>query len=287
MFPAAATAKYNRRKPALHVACQKDHAKAVVKKLIELTPTILQEPDYEGNYPIHHARNGGSFDNMKTIIDADRLAIQRQNGKGEYPLHLACHHSILQLPKIQVDVRDENGETALHHACSFGVDEAVEKLLQHPDVHVNECNNHNETPLHKEPNIDWFDSRRNIIYAPVTNIGETRVIEPLLQHPFILINEINLYSQTPLDVTIRNIDQLHKKVCRSGATALSRGAYPDRIKQLVQIKELLEISLTKQRWQSYNYMLEHIEDLSLPWNTQDILTKKRDHDGVLKTAGTD
>jgi hypothetical protein len=55
---------------------------------------------------------------------------------------------------IQVNIMNQNGWTALHYACYFGCKESVMSLLQNPDMNVNAKDEIGETLLHKLGNLD-------------------------------------------------------------------------------------------------------------------------------------
>ena len=66
---------------------------------------------------------------------------------------------LLQVPNIDVNFQDNNGDTALHLACGKDQFDTVELLLKHPSININSLNNRGETPLDECMNRASFFSR--------------------------------------------------------------------------------------------------------------------------------
>lgn len=80
----------------LHIACeatpQSLHQLEVVNTLLEAAPDIVMVRDQSGNLPLHHAvLSKAKFNVIEALLqNSGTAAVAQPNGKGWYPLHLAC-----------------------------------------------------------------------------------------------------------------------------------------------------------------------------------------------------
>lgn len=174
-----------------------------------------------------------------------------------YPLHLACHGSspnvvacILRNPNAEVNIRDREGKTPLHHACASGHYEIVEQLLRHPECHRRS----NETSLHKA--CDEVHSSKERIRDCV------RVLQLLLDHPFILISEKDRDYQTPFDIVekaIRNITSYYMELLKNHVL----------LQKFMSMEQLPKDFATKRRWNAYQSIFDAVGDPAVLINGQD------------------
>lgn len=259
----------------LHLVCSKmtKRSKTVIRTLLELYPDALHETNNDDQYPIHCAFDA-SQDNkvIKLLLEADPLSvIQQQDGYGNTPLHIASSQRQYKLrtkyipslkymvqhsDNIMINISNNQRETPLHQACTYGFAEIVTALLEHPDIKVNAIDRNNGTPLHTICSI-----------CPITEkwykIELYEVVNILLNHPFIIIDHKNNDGMTPFDVLKEEMKQLE-----------DRGAFRyrlddvdihDGIQLLPACKktiELLEEFAFKQRCDAYSFHLSHFVDLS-------------------------
>lgn len=231
----------------LHYACITGQSEAVIRKLIELNPGALQEKDGNGKYPIHCAIFGETCNTViGFIMDADPLAIARV-GPLYTPLHLVAREPdkvelleyLLERTGILVNVRDQDGQTPLHHACFRRRCEVVDKLLQHPDININARDKWNKTPLHQ-------------ILTQIGISGEDlRSIQQLLEHPFILIDINNQDNETPFDIFKDKIKTLKSYVSSINTmTEHDVETITRRLDICCEIQDLLEEFQVKRRYLS-------------------------------------
>jgi Ankyrin repeats (many copies) len=156
--------KYSDYRLPLHAYTTRKSA-MVIKRLISINPSALQERNYDSCYPIHYVvhyyhKDEGMIETLRLIIDSDPLALQRQTSCGKSPLNIPseshwgvdmveCILSSSTATKSISNQRDMCGMTPLHYACYHRGDEIVEKLLQHPSIDVNATDDLDDTPLHK------------------------------------------------------------------------------------------------------------------------------------------
>ena len=86
-------------------------------------------------------------------------------------------------PGADVNLQDEDGDTALRYAAFKGAWRCVKVLLAHHRVDVNLSNNIGRTPLHG---------------AVTGHIGHVKCVKLLLQAPGIKINKVDIEGCTPL-----------------------------------------------------------------------------------------
>ena len=104
---------------------------------------------------------------------------QRLHERGVKALHIVASKGyqemaslLLQQPDIELNPRQDSGETPLHWAAYFGEQEVVALLLQQPGIELNpKTQDTGETPLH------WAAS-----------YGHPRVVALFLQQPGIELN---------------------------------------------------------------------------------------------------
>lgn len=239
---------------ALHMACRYLQSEAVVKKLIEINPRVLQEQDRGGRCPIHCVVHGSKAA-CKYMLELDPMSIHRQTHKGYTPLRLAIHANdpdlvefMMKRCNIPVNLRDRDRRTLLHIASMCHADKVVVMLLQHPEINVNAIDNRKDTPLHlvfflEEINPKW----------------EQRlfIVKKLLKHPFIIIDGKNNDNKTPLDICKL------KRMELEGSNEYDNddSEYEcDAKLHCVEIVKLLEEFPVQRKWHSYNYFLNIISD---------------------------
>ncbi|KAF5300704.1 hypothetical protein FQA39_LY11066 [Lamprigera yunnana] len=123
----------------------------VVKKLVELDPSLMSVVDSDGYSPLHRACYNNNLDIVLYLLEhgADvsvKTLVQWQ------PLHSACqwnnHACVSYLLQYGADVNalTEGGQTPLHIAASNSRShQTVQLLLMHPYIQPNIKNKVNET----------------------------------------------------------------------------------------------------------------------------------------------
>uniref|UniRef100_A0A0D9XCX9 PGG domain-containing protein n=1 Tax=Leersia perrieri TaxID=77586 RepID=A0A0D9XCX9_9ORYZ len=151
---------------------------------------VEQQPDNEGMYPIHIASSVGAMDAINSLIDIDNLSSAAQgNSEGKTFLHIAVENrkrdvvefvcreprakflGILmgrvrprQIFKDIVNMKDKDGNTALHLAVKKRDRTMFSYLLGNKYVELNYVNNEGYTPLDLASKIKTdhpFASRQN------------------------------------------------------------------------------------------------------------------------------
>jgi len=113
-------------------------------------------------------------------------------------LHIACKFgyiestkTLLDLPEIQVNIKDKHGNTPLHSAVNNGKVEAVKLLLSHHSIDVNVKNNEGNTPLHE-----------------AIKEGSLEIVQLLLEHKDIDFTIKNWNNRTPLQLAQKLLKEL-------------------------------------------------------------------------------
>ena len=125
----------------LHLAVERECID-LVRLLIEKGVEIDIEDEWM-NTPLHAATRRGSLEMVNYLVSKGS-GVNRRNANGVAPLHMAaCGHRPLRLSGMEVDIiralleaggdvtaEDTHGYTPLGYACSSGIYENVELLLQ-------------------------------------------------------------------------------------------------------------------------------------------------------------
>ncbi|XP_076082888.1 uncharacterized protein LOC143053953 [Mytilus galloprovincialis] len=134
------TVKDDKGLSALHLACQKDGNKEVIKFLIDVGMN-LNDTTNRGSTPLHKACQEGHYETVKFLLDLNgqefnsRVDTTIKDKEGWSALHLACQNGHKEVVKLLIDVgmnpndTTHSGSTPLHKACQEGHYETVKFLL--------------------------------------------------------------------------------------------------------------------------------------------------------------
>ena len=152
-----------------------------------------------------------------------------------------------------INLQDENGQTALHIACKYGILDIFKILMSFDNIDINLENNEGFNCLHyacNQYNVkpDILDMWYYTNYSSLSDYSEITSI--LLSMPNIHINARNKYGATPLFISIscQNIENV-KKLLSFQSIDLSI-KYDNRIKAFeyaieVGNKEIIELIVKK------------------------------------------
>jgi ankyrin repeat protein len=137
---------------ALQAASANGH-EAVVKVLLEAQADINAQGGFHGN-ALQAASVNGYEAVVKILLDTGEVEVDSRNNHGETPLILAVKNGhevivrmLLETGKVKVDSKTNYGETPLLLAITRGYEAIVRMLLDTGKVEVNSRNNWGETPL--------------------------------------------------------------------------------------------------------------------------------------------
>ncbi|XP_077560954.1 uncharacterized protein LOC144175821 isoform X3 [Haemaphysalis longicornis] len=140
-------------------------------------------------------------------------------------LHAACDSAkedlamMLVVAGAEVDIPDENGDTAVHHAAGCEQSQILELLID-AGANMSARNTFNETALHvaiKENSVDCArvlaknikgsdiniqDNAGDTVLHSAINAGMRDIISVLLQHPRVNVAIKNYEGETPLHVAV-------------------------------------------------------------------------------------
>ena len=261
IYPEAVSMQTRNGDTAFHLACNNWHfnrSETLIRKLIEIYPFAIQVKDCGGKVPIYGAIKYGQEEKIaviKMLLDGDPLGMQRRYefGYKETPFHQACRRDnadlvqyMIQRSDLQINASDCLGRTPLHHACGKHQMKNIEILLHHPDVNVNSFDCMHETPLHTV--VHSYKDHHCINRKSVIVEIRVQIVQKLLEHPFILIDQTTQHRhQTPMDIINERIDEI-EKLNDNLTTSLKV-----ELKCYIQMLHLIQEFHCKQRWQAYVY----------------------------------
>lgn len=250
---------------ALHFTCSSYLSDIVLAKLIEIYPQAIKEEDNSGKYPMQcfgftSNRFPKKIAFAKILLDRDLLDLGIFSN-GKILLQLASETYNFELVKyimqrsdlmihININLRSQNGRTQIHYACCKSEGhEVVEMLLHHPDIDVNVRDRMNDTPLHEA--VLSFVYHDDLHYSKVQRVLNNElfvnIVQKLLDHPFILINEKNSMNKTPLDYMKAHIYDLKR----------TQYNIQNKLQCAMTISNLLEEFSIQKRFQAYCYHIKN------------------------------
>ncbi|XP_014775051.2 putative ankyrin repeat protein RF_0381 [Octopus bimaculoides] len=125
-----------------------------VKNFIRSHPDSINETFLWGRTPLMCASENGKTSIMKLFFEAD-VDVNMRDNFCETALHFAVFGkqpeavtTLLKEATIQVNPQADNGQTPLHWACSNGNTDIVCLLLNHIGINPNVVDKNGDTPLH-------------------------------------------------------------------------------------------------------------------------------------------
>jgi ankyrin repeat protein len=105
--------------------------------------------------PLHAAARIGDSQVIGILLSYSKIDPNLRNSDGRSPLDLSIRELVpvsiikqfVDCTRVNINLQDDNGDTALHTAISFGRDAVVSMLLLRPDIDPNLANEKHWTPL--------------------------------------------------------------------------------------------------------------------------------------------
>ena len=127
---------------------------------------------------IFEAIDNNDIVRVKELLDSG-IDVNIKNESGDTLLHIVCSYNsnieivklLLEQPNIDMNTKNYYGKTPLYLACEENHVETVKLLLKHPDIDVNSKTNNGKTSLHR-----------------ACNINSIEIVKLLLAHPNISVN---------------------------------------------------------------------------------------------------
>ncbi len=137
----------------LTLAC-KNGALDVVKTLLEINPSIVNQKDVDGYSALHAAAGSAQKEIVRFLLKQPEIDCNAQNANKDTPLHIACKNndkksikSLLSQEKTSINQANEDGETAIFMLCKSGGTQEAFKLLRAKGAEVDLVNHEGFTPL--------------------------------------------------------------------------------------------------------------------------------------------
>uniref|UniRef100_A0ABD2W7Q3 Uncharacterized protein n=1 Tax=Trichogramma kaykai TaxID=54128 RepID=A0ABD2W7Q3_9HYME len=210
-----------------HVAC-KNHCNGVVMKFLEFgeDPNCLVEKT--GESPLHLALTGGHEKIAKLLLrrgaDPNLARVD-----GWTPLHVICWHSDdVNVAKmffdicddehqlVQVDARDQWGNTPLHFAVNRNQKELVEFLLRR-GANPSLANEEGSTPLHECLTVDDNHCLVELFFEINDELNQSNRVQ---------VDAKNKLGQTPLQLAVANIMPYEVEVLLNRGADLKSFVFP-------------------------------------------------------------
>ena len=142
-----------------HIICESQINKKAVpvaweffRERLEEDPKLLNVQDCWKKTPITCLIDVQGLKTLKTILDNEHLVevFDFQNINGQTYLHQTRNEevAILLSTKMDVNVQDNKGRTALHYACIYNRYETSVFLIEKPNIDINATDEDGKTALH-------------------------------------------------------------------------------------------------------------------------------------------
>ncbi|KAF4525695.1 hypothetical protein B566_EDAN014795 [Ephemera danica] len=167
----------------LHYACINGDTK-LVKLLLNHIDCQIEVCDDDLENPLHKASRACNIEVMEMILERDNTLLNKQNKRGQTPLHLANYGTkkedsdeltyaaskyLLSLNCL-VNVEDKDGLTPINFASMKNKVKTVKLLLENDGTLLNQQNKEGCTPLHYA-----CDSGRNEMVSFLLNLPECNI----------------------------------------------------------------------------------------------------------------
>ncbi|KAG2563435.1 hypothetical protein PVAP13_8KG350916 [Panicum virgatum] len=157
-------------------------SKSIATLLLDANICSAYQPDNKGLYPIHIAALADNLDVTKVLLQRCPDCATLRDGEGRTFLHVAtlpgtdwffqnkvaCYASRQPKLSLVLNVQDNNGDTALHHAVRVGNLEVFNCLVRNPKLDLSIPNKDDLTPLDL--------SRSKIPYQSISYKSNPRVV---------------------------------------------------------------------------------------------------------------
>ncbi|XP_063923115.1 uncharacterized protein LOC135137411 [Zophobas morio] len=223
----------------LHLACAENKVE-MAKTLLDLGADANTVDNLKQNSLHYAAAAKQSTDTMNLLLDSGANA-NAQDAKGTTPLSIVCKKGqlpnveILLLRKVDVNLIDREGFSALHQATQFWKDNTeIISLLLDNGINVNATNNKGrnalqlsckenhicdvKTLLQRGANLHSVDKQgmSALHYAASSEEDSVEIINLLVTNG-LSTNQRNMYGETPLHLACKsgNVKNL-KELCKNG-----------------------------------------------------------------------
>ena len=175
---------------------------------------------------LHMAACNGYNDIVDALIKRPDVSLNVRNENGDTPLNVAADNGRAASARLLIDagadinISDNNQWTALHTAAYFGYNDIVDALIKRPDVNLNVRNEDGDTPLHSAAwsgreqsarllidagaDINISDNQQWTALHIAAHFGHSSIVGELIKAPHLNLNVRNENGNTPLNLAVYN-----------------------------------------------------------------------------------
>ena len=234
----------------------------------------------KGVTAVHLAVSEAQATILKRLLDQPKINVNGKNHRGFSPLLIAAMkldtrlvRSLIRHNAVDVNLRDPNGQTALHHMVRFGSEEKLNWLLAHAEVDVNVTDDRGCTPLitaahqkspemismllsHTAIDVNMQDINGETALHLLASIGMEKQVSSLLSRADINVQIRNSQGMTALQESVKAKSMsmtINEMLLRAGTARHAPGEY---------FQEAFDLALRMRRTAILRLMLEKYPHIS-------------------------
>lgn len=268
-------------KTLLHLAVIAGN-KECINYLLEICQhNDINDSDSEGFSALHIVINNKRLDLVKLLLENssfnNNININIRDNSGNTPLHLACKDSYIEIvqyllsrPKIDINSMNNSNNAPLHIAIEYKHFEIVKYLIEFKDIELNYQNSNGNTPLHLAVKCNNLEFVKILVLEKRCNINLQNYIDSKYpgDTPLHIACQYGFIEIIKILAVVKDIDfnlECYRFISRPLDIAVSNG-HKNIVKFLFPLNEYREDTL-------YYAILEYSSSNSL----QTRYTKKHDN----------
>lgn len=202
----------------IHIASLKGEYRTVLEIVEKGICNILVLTN-DGRNVLHCSAESGNEELVQYLLSNDSLNVNHVDESGRPPLFHSIMSSVsksfLSHPKVDISIKDNDGNSAFHIASWIGNLDALITITQSFKIDINDTNFKKQTALHIASDNNQLDVVRFLLSLPdidpnakaeygktalhnASIKGSTEIVRALLNHPKTNVNIQNVWGKSPL-----------------------------------------------------------------------------------------